>query len=261
MSEKPKATEAKPSKPPKHRSPNFPSINLSVSIDKTATLYQHFKRHPMPLAKVLEKLDYKADSSSGQQVAAALKAFGLVDVNGTGKSRTIAVSENGEKIVRNHAQRPDLIKVAALSPKVHREMWVKFFSEAEPSPPAVVRQYMLWDRPEGKFSELSADAFLKEFAETISFAKVGSSDKIPDESRDDDDAEGSDLSEHDDNSIKKKLAAGVREFSFPLIGGVAVLRVPHPMGLANFTMLQAVLVAAKDALTTESPSPPPTSEK
>lgn len=47
----------------------------------------------------------------------------------------------------------------------------------------------------------------------------------------------------------ERTPPGVREFSFPLIDGVATLRIPHPMGDANYNLLVAVLNATKAALT------------
>lgn len=47
---------------------------------------------------------------------------------------------------------------------------------------------------------------------------------------------------------KRQPDPGTREFSFPLIDGVATLRIPYPMGQENYELLKAVLEAAKTAL-------------
>jgi hypothetical protein len=47
---------------------------------------------------------------------------------------------------------------------------------------------------------------------------------------------------------KQPAPPGTREFTFPLMDGAAVLRVPHPMGQENYDLLKAVLEAAKSAL-------------
>lgn len=57
---------------------------------------------------------------------------------------------------------------------------------------------------------------------------------------------------------KQKREPSTREFSFPLIDGVAVLRVPHPMGQANYDLLTAVLDAAKAALVGPNSAEPKT---
>lgn len=49
---------------------------------------------------------------------------------------------------------------------------------------------------------------------------------------------------------------GTREFSFPLMDGVATLRVPHPMGEANYNLLKAILDATKVALIGPKVAPP-----
>lgn len=168
----------------KTRSPNYPSINLETAVSKTNTLFQAFRRHPMPQAQVLQKLDYTADSSVGQQVIAALKAYGLVDTTGTGKNRTVAITEPGEQIVRSHPDRPMLLGAAALAPRIHMELWGKYYSADKETPIEVVQNYLLWDRPEGKFNEQVVDQFLAQFTETISFANLNTSGIISPEELD-----------------------------------------------------------------------------
>ncbi len=165
----------------KTRSPNYPSINLETAVSKTNTLYQAFRRHPMPQVKVMQKLGYKPDSSVGQQVIAALKAYGLVDITGTGKTRSVAISEPGEKIVRSHPDRPKLLQVAAFTPRIHMELLDKYYSGGKETPIDVVRNYLIWERAEGKFNEQVVNQFLAQFAETILFAKQNTSGIISSE--------------------------------------------------------------------------------
>ena len=170
--------ESKDVKIKKTRSPNYPSISLETAVSKTNTLYQAFRRHPMPLVQVMQKLDYKLDSSVGQQITAAMKAYGLVDIDGAGKTRTMAISASGEMIVRSHPDRPKLLKTAALAPRIHKELWDKYYSGSEPTPTEVVQNYLIWERKEGKFNEQVVDQFLSHFSDTISFANLNISDTI-----------------------------------------------------------------------------------
>lgn len=165
----------------KTRSPNYPSINLETAVSKTNVLYQAFRDHPMPQVQVMKKLAYTPDSSVGQQVIAALKAYGLVDITGTGKNRKVAISEPGEKIVRSHPDRPKLLQVAAFAPRIHMELWDKFYSGGKDTPIAVVRNYLIWERAEGKFNEQVVNQFLAQLAETILFAKLYTSGIISSE--------------------------------------------------------------------------------
>jgi hypothetical protein len=162
----------------KARSPNYPNINLETAVSKANTLYQAYRRHKMPQSQMIQKMDYKADSSVGQQVIAAMKAFGLIDIEGTGPNRSVAVSESAEKIVRSHPERADLLRSAALAPKIHREVWDKFYAGDEPSPPDVIKHYLEWDRPGGTFTPQALGQFLKQFSDTVTFAQLNSSAKL-----------------------------------------------------------------------------------
>lgn len=187
------------------RSPNYPSINLETAVSKTNTLFQAFRHHPMPQVQVMKKLGYKPDSSVGQQITAALKAFGLVDITGSGKNRLVAISERGEKIVRSHPDRPELIGMAALTPRIHTELWSRFYGVGKETPIEVVRHYLIWERSEGKFNEQVVDQFLAQFAETISFANLNTSGIIsPGELDEADETPGNGTDETHDPKIPPK---------------------------------------------------------
>lgn len=172
-------------KVPKHRSPNYPGLTLERAIAKAALMYNsEFRRHAVPLKDGMAKMEYSADSSTGQQALAAMKYYGLVELEGTSDKRQVRVSERAAKIVANHADRDRLIKEAALLPAIHREVWGKFYTEDGLAPDATIRQYLVWDRPESRFSEDAATAFIAQFKQTAQFAKLGGPDKLHDDQND-----------------------------------------------------------------------------
>lgn len=176
----PPATPAAKTKVPKHRSPNYPTMGLERALAKVALVYNsEFRRHAVPIKDGMAKMEYSADSSTGQQALASMKYFGLVEFEGTGDKRMVRVSEPAAKIVANHADRDRLLKEAALAPAIHREVWDKFNTPDGLAPDATIRQYLVWDREDSRFSEEAATAFLTQFKQTISFAKLTGSATIP----------------------------------------------------------------------------------
>src|SRR5688572_8359223 len=107
----------------KARSPNYPSLSLAKAIEKAGVLHGRYKRHPVPVNAAFQAMEYKAGSSTGQQAIAALRAFGLMDVQGSGENRKVQVSDRAQKILLNHPSRPTLLREAALNPKIHKEIW------------------------------------------------------------------------------------------------------------------------------------------
>lgn len=168
-----------PAKVPKHRSPNYPSLDLGKSVQKVTLLYAANKRHAVPVSAALTSMEYGAESSTGQQALAALKYFGLVEYEGAGDSRKVKVSERAAKIVGNHSDRENLLREAALSPAIHRELWTKFFTEDGLAPDAAISEYLVYERPEAKFSDEAAGPFIEQFKRTVGVAKLAESATIP----------------------------------------------------------------------------------
>lgn len=71
-------------------------------------------------------------------------------------------------------ERKEFIKQAAMTPKIHKELWGKWQDEL-PSD-ATILTYLIRDRG---FNEPAAKDLLVEYKDTLSFAKVSKSDKMP----------------------------------------------------------------------------------
>ncbi|MFO0836453.1 MAG: hypothetical protein U0638_15915 [Phycisphaerales bacterium] len=249
-------------KVPRHRSPNYPSMNLERSLEKAALLAAKFKRHGVPTATALEAMEYKPDSSTGQQALASLSYFGLVEYEGSGNKRHVKVTDIAAKIIGDHSDRPRLLKEAALAPAIHREVWDKYHKGDDGlAPDATIKQYLQWDREGAKFNPEALDPFIEQFKQTIAFAGLDSSASISSDSAEKFDGAGADAMMEPtkvNTPTTRPPEPGTREFSFPLLDGVATLRVPHPMGQENYDLLTAVLAAMKSALVgqkkTENPS-------
>jgi hypothetical protein len=162
----------------RHRSPNYPFINLERAIERAKQIYEPDKRHDVPIAVASKnRWDYKYPGSQCDQTVAALKAYGLVDVNGVGDGRTIRISDRAYRILAGAQDAPERIKDAALAPVIHAELWQKYSSQGIPAND-LIRHYLLFDRENGTFNDDVVDGVIERFKDTISFAKLIEGDKI-----------------------------------------------------------------------------------
>jgi len=108
-------------------------------------------------------------------MAAALRYYGLLEYQGAGKDRTIAVSEEGRKYLRAQQEetKQEVIKAAALRPKQIAVFW-QHWSNARPADPACIDDLV----QNHGFSVAGARDFLKVYDSSISFAGLSDSDKV-----------------------------------------------------------------------------------
>ncbi|MCK4626395.1 MAG: hypothetical protein KAV00_13840 [Phycisphaerae bacterium] len=158
----------------KHRSPNYPVIGLQKATELTKVLYDAYKRNQVPVELVHQKWSYKAHGGVGNQTVAALKSYDLIDVDGSGKNRTIKISERAYKILENHPDRKRLLQESALKPLVYQELWEQYGAGALPDN-EIIRHYLKFDR---NFNPSSIDGIIGDFRDTFSFVELNIGDKI-----------------------------------------------------------------------------------
>ena len=150
-------------------------LSLREAVDLIATLWQHEKRNSVPVAVAAGHWDYAAKSSGAFQTIAALKQFGLLTDEGGGEKRRILLSESALAILREEQGSEawlSQLKAAALRPSIHRELWAKFKGEASDKN---IQTYLEFDR---KFAGSGAKSLIKEYRDTIQFAKLSESDMV-----------------------------------------------------------------------------------
>lgn len=159
------------------RSPAYPYVNLEDALERAKQFYGHEGRNAANISVVGKHWGYTEGSSSTAQTVAALISYGLMQDEGTGDKRAVRLTNSALRILLDtrpdSSERAELIKQAALSPKIHRQLWDKW--ESLPSD-ASLRHILLFDW-ETPFNENTVDYFIKEFRETIAFAKLSKADK------------------------------------------------------------------------------------
>jgi hypothetical protein len=161
------------------RSPAAPFINLETALKRAEVFHNEEVRNAASVKVAVKHWGYSEKSSGGLQTAAALISFGLLKDEGIGAKRKLQLTPNAIRILLD--KRPDsaekaaLIKQAALAPKIHADLWKKW-GKSLPSDDSL--RYTLTAELEPPFNQNNVDAFIREYKDTIAFAKLSESDKV-----------------------------------------------------------------------------------
>lgn len=197
-------------------------------MERTQQLYDAYKAHKAPVTIIHERWGYKPMSGSLKQAIGALKAYGLVSVEGEGLARQIGVTERGRRIILNAPDREQHLKDAALSPALFASLWSKYASIGIPSDD-ILRHHLIFDR---NFNEDSVDDVIANFRESLAYSNLKHGDTITPgagETEEDEEENGGD---HDTPPPPRKEnrrmtpPAGTTEHVYGLSEGPAILTFP-----------------------------------
>jgi hypothetical protein len=243
------------SKPKLGRSPAYPFIPMEKALSQAKALYDREGRYSVPMASAFKAWGYGEKSSGGRQTLAALKYFGLIEVEGEGDKRKIRVSERALRIIlderEDQTERRRLIRELALLPPIHQQLMEKF-QQGLPSD-ATVRHYLVF---EARYNEEGAAELLAEFKETAGFAGLfqppgdidtssaaedGSGNRSQDQQHTDDSIASGRGSKLDTKARRDRTPAkaGMKEDVFTLAEGDVVFQWPERLSEASYDDLQA----------------------
>lgn len=164
----------------RQRSPAYPFISLEPAIKRAKEFYDKEQRNAAPLKVAVRHWNYEEKSSGGLQTAAALLNFGLLSDEGTGEKRKVRLTDNALRILlddrMDSPERAEAIRTAALRPKIHQQLWKDYKNDLPSDANLKHRLILDWKPP---FLSNSADAFIKEYKDTIAYAKLDSSVTVP----------------------------------------------------------------------------------
>lgn len=162
-----------------HRSPAYPFVALDLAIDRARAFWAKENRHSARIAVAAGHWGYKGKSSGTLLTVSALKQHGLLEDDGSGAERTVKISELARQIILDEVpdspQRVAAIKRSALTPKLYADLWRKW-GAALPSD----ESFRTFLRLDEHFNDAAAQAVLKNYKATLTFAKMAASDKLPD---------------------------------------------------------------------------------
>ncbi len=182
MATSPKVLESEQEKRKRTRSPAYPYINLETAIKRAKEFYDKEQRNPANIKVAVKHWGFVEGSSGGGQTIAALTSFGLMQDEGMGNNRKMRLTQTALRILLDarpdSKERAELIKQAALAPKIHQQLWEKWGVDL-PSD-AQLKHTLLFEWPV-PFNENAVDGFIREYKDTIVFARLTESDKVASE--------------------------------------------------------------------------------
>lgn len=146
------------------RSPSYPQMSLGKALDLAAKLYKGIHRASVGNAEAQQIMGYAPKSGSALAALSALKRFGLME----GRDPNIKLTELALQILEpaDARERAEGIAQAATKPEMFAEV-LDSFGGRMPADSAI-RAKLVRDRG---FTSAGADAFIRSFKETFSFAE------------------------------------------------------------------------------------------
>ncbi|MER8823126.1 hypothetical protein NKH84_32110 [Mesorhizobium sp. M0902] len=160
-------TQPNDDRPKKDRSPSFPFISLPEAVKRLQAFEQTFGRHAAPGVKVGLAWGMKDRSSQAYQILAALKAFGLVRYEGSGKDLKATLTDDARIYLRANMEmtKKELLKQLALKPAQLQKFWGIWGADRPPDP-VCLDQLIL----QHAFTDNAAHTFLKVYDDTVAYA-------------------------------------------------------------------------------------------
>lgn len=237
----------------RERSPSYPGISLETALERAQRLYDAEGRNAAPADTILKHWGYKPKSGGGMVALAALKKFGLLADEGSGARRLGRLTDLALRIIRDRRpgsqERAEAIQEAALAPNIHQELWEKYQEDGLPSD-ATIEYYLVNDRG---FTESGARELIQEFRNTLSFARLGEGDTMPDSDEDtSQDGYGGMTGDGGSTTLLDRKQGQAKAVQLPLGSGKwATLQAPFPFSEQDWNLMLAVLQAMKPGLVAE----------
>lgn len=158
------------------RSPSFPFISLEDAVKRATSFEAAHRRFAARIAVAAELWKLSPKSSTMLQTVAALKAYGLMKDSGSGGDRKIELTDLAQRILKDErpGNRAAAVKEAALKPRLVAEHWKKWGAERPPDATCLSDLHL-----DQKFTQDAARRFLGVYDDTISYAALTESDKVP----------------------------------------------------------------------------------
>lgn len=155
----------------RQRSPAYPYIDIEKAIAKARVIYNKEKMHSAAKDVILLHWGFVKNSGTGTVIFSALTKYGLLIGEGTGDKRGARLTELAYRIIAD--ERPDslerdkAITEAALTPTIHKELWVKYKGDL-PSDDSLKHE-LKFNR---NFTDFAVDNFIGVLRKTWAFANL-----------------------------------------------------------------------------------------
>ena len=232
----------------KPRSPAYPSIPLEKAVDRAHQIYKHEQENKAHVSTIFSHWEYKTRSGNARLALAALKYYGLIDIEGFGDNRKAQLTDLALDILlderEDSKERKEAIKKAALFPVINSELWNKYEGRL---PSEKELEFSL--KREKRFTERGAREFLLNFFKTLQYANLESSSDMPET--------GENISDKEKVQVKPmqpvEQVGAMHDIQLPLASNSwATLSARFPLTQKEWDQMLAVLKVMKPALTKNS---------
>lgn len=221
------------------RSPSFPFIPLSRALDRARAMEEHHKTFFTPRSALAQTWGQKETSSGFLQTVSALKAYGLIEDEGTGGNRRFRLTDIAQRILLDTRDefRDAAMREAATKPPLLKE-FQNHWSSGRPSDEHCISELQL----DYGFNGKTAATFLKVFDETFQFLGGGNFDSPSDSSErgdiDDPPPPADEGHQSSRQHIRRKEEPSIKEDVFTLAEGDAVLQWPSAISKESYDDLK-----------------------
>ena len=163
----------------RHRSPNYPGINLRTATEKITNWYKADGLVASPRDAALKHMGYEKVTSEAGRVLSALRSFGLI-AESDGRIKLTARAVDIVARPSEDLKRQQAIQDAGLGPAIYRTL-LKEYSLPLPSDTTIQSELIA----SKGFNPKSVKDFLKDFRVTLEFAGITASTTTSSDSADD----------------------------------------------------------------------------
>jgi hypothetical protein len=170
----------------RHRSPSYPYMSLGKAIERIQTMHDAEGRHAARFDVLAKRWGFAAQSSSAAQTVAALRQYGLLEVEkGMGFDRTFRLTDRALRILldKRPGERTKALQDAAKAPKLYGDLWEKWGSVLPSDENG--QSHLTVDRG---FNPTVVEGLLGNYKETLRVASLLVAGTLPDEGPDNDGA-------------------------------------------------------------------------
>lgn len=259
----------------RQRSPRAPSIDLQTALERAKQFYAAEKGNAAPVDSALGHWGYKGRSGTALTTLASLKQYGILIDEGAGSKRMVRLSPSALQIIRDprevSAERDLAIREAALTPKIHRQVWDE---HPEGLPSDETLQWHLLNKH--GFTDSGAREFVGQFRRTIAFAKLDESSPVEEDAGYEErypDRPSSDVSQPPGGVTPRRdprepfVTGGVntligppadyKSYRIPVGGEDVIVTFEGPVDAEKWETFMTILNAMKEPILKERSQPPP----
>ncbi len=153
------------------RSPNFSTSGLEKALELARKLYEKYKKYDTAWDVAITSLGYTPKSSAGLQAMASLSYYGLIDIQGVKSSRRVKITTLAFSILlderEDSIERATAIQTAALNPTMFYKIRMQYPHDL-PADESLRHELVMTH----KFNPASVPDFIKQFKETMAYAKI-----------------------------------------------------------------------------------------